>query len=100
MRVQEGESVVGYKVGCTGEGTINLFGMKGPVLGTLFDKKVLVNDVELDPNSFCSLAFEAEMAIKFGEKGQILSFPIIINLSKTNNIKILKIIVLGLACGI
>ena len=43
--------------------------MKGPIRGTLFDKEVLVNDVELDPNSFCSLTVEAEMVIKFGEKG-------------------------------
>ena len=69
MRVQEGESVVGYKVGCTSEGTTNHFGIEGPIRGTLFDKEVLVNDVELDPNSFCSLAFAAEMVIKFGEKG-------------------------------
>ena len=74
------------------------FGMKGSILGNLFDKEVLVNDLELDLNSFCSLAVEEEIAIKVGEKGQILSFPIIINLSKTNNIKILKIIILGLAC--
>ena len=67
MRVQEGESVVGYKVGCTGEVTTNLFGMKGPVRGTLFDKEVLVNDLELDPNSFCSLAVEAEIEIKVEE---------------------------------
>jgi 2-keto-4-pentenoate hydratase len=78
LRVQEGERVVGYKVGCTGSGTIKLFGMKGPIRGTLFEKEVLENGVKLDPNSFCNLAIEAEMAIKVGEAGQILSvFPVI-----------------------
>ena len=78
LRVEEGEQVVGYKVGCTGAGTTKLFGMKGPIRGTLFDKEVIANGVELDPNSFCNLAVEAEMAIKVGEKGQMLSvFPVI-----------------------
>jgi 2-keto-4-pentenoate hydratase len=32
----------------------------------------------VDPNSFCNLSIEAEMAIKIGENGQILSvFPVI-----------------------
>lgn len=43
-----------------------------------FDKEVLANGVELAPNSFCNFAVEAEMAIKVGEKGLILSvFPVI-----------------------
>ena len=36
LRVKEGESVIGYKVGCTGPGTTKLFGMQGPIRGTLF----------------------------------------------------------------
>ena len=78
LRVQEAERVVGYKVGCTGLGTTKLFGMKGPIRGALFDKEVLENGVNLDLNSFCNLAVEAEMAIKVGEEGQFSSvFPII-----------------------
>ena len=78
LRVQEAERVVGYKVGCTGPGTTKLFGMKEPIRGTLFDKKVLENGVNLDLNSFCNLAVEAEMAIKVGEEGQIsFVFPVI-----------------------
>ena len=78
LRVQDGERVIGYKVGCTGPGTTKLFGMKGPIRGILFDKEVLENGVKVDPNSFCNLSIEAEMAIKVGENGQILSvFPVI-----------------------
>ena len=36
LRVNEGDSVIGYKVGCTGPGTIKLFGIQGPIRGTLF----------------------------------------------------------------
>ena len=78
LRVQEAERVVGYKVGCTGPGTTKLFGMKGPIRGTLFDKEELENGVNLDPNSFCNLTVEAEMVIKVGEEGQIsFVFPVI-----------------------
>jgi len=78
LRVQDGERVIGYKVGCTGPGTTKLFGMKGTIRGILFDQEVLENVVKVDPNSFCNLAIEAEMAIKIGENGQILSvFPVI-----------------------
>ena len=44
--------------------------MKGPIRTTLFVKEVLINDVELALNFFCSLAVEAEIAIKVVEKGQ------------------------------
>lgn len=78
LRIQDGERVVGYKVGCTGTGTIKLFGIKGPIRGTLFDTEVLLSGVALNPGSFCNLAIEAEMAIKIGEKGKILSvLPVI-----------------------
>ena len=35
LRVGEGEDVIGYKVGCTGSGTIRQFGMEGPIRGAL-----------------------------------------------------------------
>jgi 2-keto-4-pentenoate hydratase len=78
LRVQEGERVIGYKVGCTGPGTTKLFGMKGPIRGTLFDKEVNESGVGLDASSFCNLAVEAEMAMKVEENCQIVSiFPVI-----------------------
>ena len=78
LRIKDGERVVGYKVGCTGAGTMKLFGMKGPIRGTLFDTEMLLSGVILNSRSFCNLAVEAEMAIKVGENGQILSaLPVI-----------------------
>ena len=78
LRSAEGEAVIGFKVGCTGQGTVKLFGMQGPIRGTLFDKEVYENGVELNANNFCNLAVEAEMAIKVDADSNILSvFPII-----------------------
>ena len=78
LRVRDGEKVVGFKVGCTGPGTTKLFGMEGPIRGTLFDKETLTNNACLDPHLFCNLAVEAEMAMSLGENKEITSvFPII-----------------------
>ena len=78
LRSAEGEAVIGFKVGCTGPGTTKLFGMQGPIRGTLFDKEVYESGVELNANNFCNLAVEAEMAIKVDADRNILSvFPII-----------------------
>ena len=78
LRLGEGETVVGYKVGCTGPGTTKLFGMQGPIRGTLFKQEVYKCGVELKANHFCNLAVEAEMAIQIGANGEITSvFPVI-----------------------
>ena len=78
LRVEAGESVIGYKVGCTGPGTKAQFGMNGPIRGTLFQDEAHQNNAVINPNEFCQLAIEGEMAVKVGEDGQIeAAFPII-----------------------
>ena len=78
LRTKQGERVAGYKVGCTGSGTTRLFGIAGPIRGTLFENELHSNGVELEYHSFCNLAVEAEMAIEMGQNGQIASvFPVI-----------------------
>ena len=78
LRVAAGESVIGYKVGCTGPGTRAQFGMDGPIRGTLFKDEALNNRVYINPDEFCHLAIEGEMAIKIGEDCQIeAAFPVI-----------------------
>ena len=78
LRSAEGEAVIGFKVGCTGPGTTKLFGMSGPIRGTLFDKEIYETGVELNANDFCNLAVEAEMAIIIDAGANIVSvFPII-----------------------
>ena len=78
LRVGEGDKVIGYKVGCTGPGTTKLFGMQGPIRGTLFKSEMHSDGSKIKSNQFCNLAVEAEMAIKVGENGKIASvFPVI-----------------------
>ena len=59
LRLKEGETVIGYKVGCTGPGTTKLFGMQGPIRGTLFESEVHESGVELNANQFCNLAIRS-----------------------------------------
>ena len=78
IRIESGEHVIGYKVGCTGPGTRTQFGMDGPIRGTLFAGEALTNKANINPNEFCQLAIEGEMAISVGENYEIeAAFPII-----------------------
>ena len=78
LRVDTGENVIGYKLGCTGPGTKAQFGMNGPIRGTLFEDEARKNNAFINPNEFCQLAIEGEMAVKVGEDGQIeAAFPVI-----------------------
>ena len=78
LRSAQGEGVIGFKVGCTGPGTTKLFGMNGPIRGTLFNEEIYKTGAELNANNFCNLAVEAEMAIKVDAGANITSvFPII-----------------------
>ena len=82
LRVKAGENVIGYKVGCTGPGTKAQFGMNGPIRGTLFGNEAFRNDAVINPNEFCQLSIEGEMAVKVGEDGQI---KILLSLSCGSN---------------
>ncbi|MDC0955321.1 hypothetical protein OAR83_02350 [Alphaproteobacteria bacterium] len=78
IRVEAGKSVIGYKVGCTGPGTKAQFGINGPIRGTLFEDEARQNNAVINPDEFCQLAIEAEMAVKVDEDGQIKAvFPVI-----------------------
>ena len=78
LRMAAGENVIGYKVGCTGPGTTAQFGMQGPIRGTLFSGEALDNRTVIDPDEFCHLAIEGEMAFCIGIDGQIdTAFPVI-----------------------
>ena len=78
LRVEAGERIIGYKVGCTGPGTKDQFGINGPIRGTLFEDEARQNNAVINPNEFCQLAIEGEMAVKVDEDGQIkAAFPVI-----------------------
>ncbi|WP_207003623.1 2-keto-4-pentenoate hydratase [Trinickia mobilis] len=78
LRVAAGDRVIGYKVGCTGPGTVAQFGMEGPIRGCLFDSEIRQTGDKLDIAAFAHLAIEGEMALRIGDDGQIAAaFPVI-----------------------
>ena len=48
LRTNGGDRIVGYKVGCTGPGTTQQFGMAGPIRGFLFQSEMHQHGTTLD----------------------------------------------------
>jgi 2-keto-4-pentenoate hydratase len=78
LRVSAGDRLVGYKVGCTGPGTVQQFGMEGPIRGCLFESEVRQHCCTVPSSEFANLAIEGEMAVRIGAEGTIAAaFPVI-----------------------
>jgi 2-keto-4-pentenoate hydratase len=78
LRVKAGDEILGYKVGCTGPGIVEQFGLSGPIRGTLFRSELRCPGATLDYSAFANLAIEGEMAVLVGERGTIVdAFPVI-----------------------
>ena len=46
LRVNDGDSVIGYKVGCTGPGTTKLFGIQGQFVERCLRRKCILMELE------------------------------------------------------
>jgi 2-keto-4-pentenoate hydratase len=78
LRIAAGDRLIGYKVGCTGPGTVQQFGMHGPIRGCLFESEIRWDSDTLNLDDFADLAIEGEMAVRVGPDGKIAAaFPII-----------------------
>ena len=78
LRIEAGDRVVGYKVGCTGAGTIEQFGMAGPIRGYLYQSELRRSGETLDSQAYANLAIEGEMALLIGRDGEPnAAFPVI-----------------------
>ncbi len=78
LRVAEGESVAGYKVGATGPGTREQFGMDGPVRGFVYEAELHPFGATLPHASYANLAVEGELAVRLGDDAEIARvFPVI-----------------------
>jgi len=78
LRVSGGDCIVGYKVGCTGPGTVQQFGMQGPIRGCLFESEVYKHRYAVTSRGFANLAIEGEMAVLIGADGTVGAlFPVI-----------------------
>lgn len=78
LRIGAGDEVIGYKVGCTGPGTVAQFGMEGPIRGCLFRSELRRSGDTIDAASHANLAIEGEMAVRIGADGEPAeAFPVI-----------------------
>ena len=78
LRAAEGEPVVGYKVGATGAGVREQFGMDGPIRGFVYGTELYPSGAELSHASYANLAIEGELAVRLGDDAEIVRiFPII-----------------------
>lgn len=66
-RIELGESVVGYKVGCTSKAIRNQFGLNEPINGKLFQPRIYSENVTFNLNDYVDCAIEPEMVLKIGK---------------------------------
>ncbi len=66
MRVQRGEEVVGFKVGCTSEAIRSQFGLNEPISGRLFSPYIHEEGAEVYWNNYVNCAIEPEMVFTIG----------------------------------
>ena len=74
-RVQKGETVVGYKVGCTSPAIRAQFGLQEPIHGKLFTPHFYMGGAGFFWNDFMNCSIEPEMVLRIGKdlKGENLS---------------------------
>lgn len=64
LRERRGETVVGYKIGCTSRTIQRQLGIGRPIFGRLFDTDVFESGNRLLNSGFLNLAIEGELAVR------------------------------------
>ena len=64
LRAARGETIVGYKVGCTSPGIQQQLGIDDPVFGYLVASESWPSGTSLAPQQFSELAIEGELAVR------------------------------------
>ena len=64
QRVSQGETVVGYKVGCTSTAIQQQFGLSEPIWARVYDPHIHQQDALLDSQKYLNCAIEPEMVLK------------------------------------
>lgn len=67
-RIERGETVVGFKVGCTSQAIRQQFGLTEPISGRLFHPHILEENCELDWRNYLGCAIEPEMVLTIGKE--------------------------------
>ena len=66
MRIQRGEEVVGFKVGCTSEAIRSQFGLNEPISARLFRPHIYEEGAEVNWSNYVNCAIEPEMVLTIG----------------------------------
>lgn len=66
-RIQSGEPVAGFKVGCTSDAIQTQFGINEPINAKLFHPHILDHKVKIDWSEYIYCAIEPEMVITIGK---------------------------------
>lgn len=79
-KIAKGESVIGYKVGCTSSAIQSQFGLDEPIFGRLFWPHIFKDGEELNWKSYKNCAIEPEMIFKISKdlKGENLPDDVLI----------------------
>jgi 2-keto-4-pentenoate hydratase len=78
LRIQQGETRAGFKVGCTGPNIREQFGMDGPISGSVWASELHPCGATLAPGDFSRPAIEGEIALRLGPDGEpIAALPVI-----------------------
>ena len=74
-RIEKGDRVVGYKVGCTSSAIRDQFGITEPISGRLFSPYILREGAKINWKSYANCAIEPEIVLTIGSDlfGQNLS---------------------------
>lgn len=67
LRVDRGEAVAGYKIGCVSAAVRKQLNVDHPVFGHVFRSEVRNSPAELRADEFCQLGIEGELALEIAE---------------------------------
>lgn len=81
MRLEKGEQIAGFKVGCTSQAIRSQFGLQEPISGRLFTPHIYQEGADINWNHYVNCAIEPEMVFRIGIdlKGENLSDDQLIN---------------------
>ncbi len=80
LRIDRGEKVIGYKIGCIAKETQKKMGFTQPAWGTLWKSELFESGVELNKKDYSNPAMEAEFGVKLNRDidPKIVSFDYIL----------------------
>ncbi len=67
LRVDRGEAVAGYKIGCVSAAVRKQLNVEHPVFGHVFRSEIRNSPAELPADEFCQLGIEGEFALEIAE---------------------------------